>query len=371
MSMSVVLAAGGTAGHVNPMLATARALAERVPDAAIVTIGTDTGMEKDLVSAAGLRLRTIPRVPMPRKPDMAALRFPMSFRKAVKQAEKILEEEKADVVVGYGGYVSTPVYLAAKRQDIPVIVHEGNARPGMANKVGARFAKVVALTFANTKLEAKHGVTETIGLPMRTLIADLAGLEEGRRARRAECAREFGLDPDKPIMVVTGGSSGAQHINEVVAAAGADIIEHGIQVLHLTGRGKDEPVRDATSDLPDGAYVVLDYLDAMDKAYAVADLVVTRAGAGMVAEVSALGIPAVFVPLPIGNGEQALNAHDVVHAGGALLVRNENFSEEWIRDQIIPLFTGNRLELMAAKASSVSPLTAAHRLAEIIVEVAQ
>lgn len=368
MGITVVLAAGGTAGHVNPMLATARALAKADPEVHIVPVGTASGMEGDLVREAGFELRTIPRVPMPRALNLSALRFPKNFRQAIARAGEILDAEQADVVLGFGGYVSTPVYLAARKRNIPVVVHEGNARPGMANRVGAKFARVVALTFANTKLHARHGVTETIGLPMRSLITDLVQEPGGRKAHRAEYARELGIDPDKPILVVTGGSSGALHINEVVSAAAADLVAAGIAVLHLTGKGKDDPVREMVSELPAGSYVVLDYLEEMNKAYALADMVITRAGAGMVAEVSALGIPAVFVPLPIGNGEQALNAQSVVEAGGAMLVRNENFSESWIHDNVLPAMAGEQLARMAARAVSVSPLTAADRLAELVIE---
>ena len=371
MTISVVLAAGGTAGHVNPMLATARAFDEIGADVCVHAVGTAEGMEVRLVGEAGIDLHTISRVPMPRKITPGALSFPIKFRRAVHEAADILERVDAQVVVGFGGYVSTPVYLAARRRSIPVIVHEGNARPGMANKVGARFAKVVALTFANTQLAARHGLTETIGLPMRSMITDMAQEPGGRTAYKKEYARIYGLDPEQPIVVVTGGSSGAQHINEVVAQAAGDFAQAGIQVLHLTGRGKSEAVHEALGSHDAGTYVVLEYLEHMDHAYALADLVITRAGAGMVAEVSALGIPAVFVPLPIGNGEQALNAHDVVSAGGALLVKNENFTPRWVNDQVIPLFHGNRLSAMADRAMSVSALDAAQRLAKLTLEVAR
>lgn len=367
MTVTVALAAGGTAGHVNPMVATARALTA-MADVHVIAIGTAHGMEVSLLDDEGIELETIPRVPMPRRPNLYAVKFPKLFAQSVAQAGEILDRHHVGVVVGFGGYVSTPVYLAAKKRGIPVIAHEGNAKPGMANRLGARFAKVLALAFGNTSLKARRGRTEVIGMPMRRMIVDLAHAEGGRTAHRAQYAREFGLDPEKPIVVVTGGSSGAAHINEVIEASASMFIERGIQLFHLTGRGKADNARAVSEEFSGGGYVVREYLSHMDQVYSLADLVITRAGAGMVCEVSALGIPAVFVPLPIGNGEQALNAHDVVEAGGALMVSNADFSEQWIAENVLPLFTGNRLADMARRASAVSPLDAAERLAAITLE---
>lgn len=362
MSANIVLAGGGTAGHVNPLLATARAIAEKDPDAQVVAVGTDSGLETELVPAAGVALETIPRVPMPRRPNLDLVRLPLRMRKAISAAGALLDRHHADVVIGFGGYVSTPVYLAARKRKIPVVVHEGNARPGMANKVGARFASTVALTFPSTPLRAAKGITVSVGLPLKAEIEQLARMGKGRDYLRKESAERFGLDPSKPILFVTGGSSGAQHLNEVLAETAADIRAAGIQVLHVTGKGKDGPVRQAA---PDAGYVVLDYLTDMESAYAVADLAISRSGAGMVAELSALGIPTVFVPLPVGNGEQALNARDVVNAGGAILVENKKFTADVVRGRVLDLFKGDTLETMAARARGVSPLDAASRLAGI------
>ncbi len=366
--MAIVLAGGGTAGHVNPLLATAHAITEEYPGTKVVAVGTQAGLETTLVPAAGIALETIARVPLPRKPSLENVKFPVRFRGAIAEAGDILDRHAADVVIGFGGYVSTPVYLAAHKRNLPIIVHEGNARPGMANKLGARFASTVALTFPSTPLRAKKGMTVSVGLPLKCAIEQLATRPGGRKSLRKEAAARFGLDPNEPVMLVTGGSSGAQRLNEVFAQAAQDIRAAGIQVIHVTGKGKDEAVR---AMVPDEGYVVLDYLTDMDSAYAVADLAVSRAGAGMVAELSALGIPAVFVPLPVGNGEQALNARDVVNAGGALLIDNKSLTVEKVRSHIIPLFNGDRLELMAQRSTGVSPLNAASRLAGIALHLAE
>src|SRR6478672_13964309 len=174
---SVLLAGGGTAGHVSPLLALADCLRRRNPDLEVTALGTDTGLESTLVPARGYPLRTIPKVAFPRKPSGDALRLPGALRAAVALAAKAIEDVDADVVVGFGGYVSTPAYLAARRRGIPVVIHEQNARAGLANRLGARLTPYVATTFASTALP--HA-TRT-GLPLRAEIAQL-----DRAARRGE-----------------------------------------------------------------------------------------------------------------------------------------------------------------------------------------
>ena len=281
--VKVVMAGGGTAGHVNPLLATAAQLRES--GAEVVVLGTSAGLESDLVPAAGFPLVEIPRVPLPRRPSLAFFTLPSRFSDAVKRCSRALEG--ADVLVGFGGYVSTPAYIAAKRAGVPIVIHEQNARPGLANKVGARNAAVVALTFPSTPLSARSGKTVVTGLPLRAAIADLASRREdtqGAAQARREAAERLGVNPDAPTLLITGGSLGALHVNESMTGA-ADALPEGAQVVHLTGRGKDEPVRAAVeaAGLSDRWHVI-DYLTTMEDALAVADLVVCRSGAGTVAE---------------------------------------------------------------------------------------
>lgn len=358
----IVLAGGGTSGHVNPLLATAAHL-----DADLTVLGTAEGLEVTLVPEAGYELRTMPRVPFPRRPNREALRFPGQLRAAVATAKEALTvPRRADVVVGYGGYVATPAYLAARRLGIPIVIHEQNARPGLANRLGARFADVVALTFPSTPL-AGRGRTLTVGLPLRPEIAKLArDREQDPRGARERGARALGLDPDRLTVLVTGGSLGAQKLNEVVPQAASEIIAAGAQVLHLSGTGKAFTPPDPDS------YHVHEYLVEMHHALACADFVIGRAGAGMVAELSALGIPAIYVPFPIGNGEQRLNAQDVVTAGGGILVEDRNFTPSWLLAHLLPLLTDTTArEQMAQRAGRAGIVDAAEKFAQIIMEVTE
>lgn len=349
----VVLAGGGTAGHVSPLLATADALRERYPNIRIDVLGSAGGLEEDLVPARGYDLTVIPKVAFPRRPGGAAIRFPGSFRKAVARTRELLDSNDAQVVIGFGGHVSTPAYLAARGRGTPFVIHEQNARPGLANRLGARMTPYVATTFSSTSLP--H--SQVIGLPLRTEITTL-----DRVSGRASAREHFGLDPDRPTLLVTGGSLGALSLNEATWGARDALADAGVQVLHVTGRGKAFDASSA-SRVP---YVVLEYADRMDLCYAAADLVVTRSGAGMVCETSAVGLPAVYVPLPIGNGEQKLNAADTVAAGGALLVDNDDYTTAWVREHLLPLITDpDRLAAMSAGMRAQQHAAAAGALVDL------
>ncbi|MGO3795690.1 MAG: UDP-N-acetylglucosamine--N-acetylmuramyl-(pentapeptide) pyrophosphoryl-undecaprenol N-acetylglucosamine transferase [Pauljensenia sp.] len=365
MNPTIVLAGGGTAGHVNPLLATADAL--RARGCAIVVLGTSQGLESDLVPAAGYHLVTIPKVPLPRRPSVALLTLPSRMHEAVREARAAMGG--ADVLVGFGGYVSTPAYRAARTLGLPVVVQEQNARPGLANRLGARHAAVVALTFPSTPLRAVHGRTVVTGLPLRPAIADLAAIrssEGGRVEARRAAAGRLDLDPDLRTLVITGGSLGAQHLNEVMCEVATDL-PAGTQVLHLTGRGKDTPVRSAVEQAGVAErWKVLDYLTTMEDALAVADLVVCRSGAGTVAELTALGLPAFYVPLPIGNGEQRLNAADHVATGGARLVVDHDFTPEVARTQLLPLLVSDELARMGRASQEHARTDGAETLADLV-----
>jgi UDP-N-acetylglucosamine--N-acetylmuramyl-(pentapeptide) pyrophosphoryl-undecaprenol N-acetylglucosamine transferase len=356
---SVLLAGGGSAGHVSPLLALADCLRRLDPHIRVTALGTAGGLEQRLVPARGYDLRTIPRASFPRRPGMALLRLPVALREAVQAVGAVIDETRPDVVVGFGGYVSTPAYLAARRRRIPIVVHEQNARPGLANRLGARMTRFVATTFASTALP--HATL--IGMPLRPEIATL-----DRAVSRAEALSHFGLDDHRPTLLVTGGSLGAQRLNTAFASRVDQLRSHGIQVLHISGQGK-EFVPSAT--MAGSPYVVASYVDRMDLAYAAADLVVARAGANTVCELTAVGLPAVYVPLPIGNGEQRLNARDVVAAGGGVIVDDAALSPEWIDHTLVPLATdGPRVLAMAAAAAAIGERRADERLADLVARAA-
>lgn len=368
----VLLAGGGTAGHVNPLLATADTLVHRGHD--VAALGTSTGLEAHLVPEAGLDLHVVPRVPLPRRPSVDLLRLPMRLRAAIAAAGRAIDAIDADVVVGFGGYVSSPAYIAARRRKVPVVVHEGNARPGLANRLGARWAAAVAVTFDGTPLDG----AEVTGLPMRPSIIDLAHLL--RDPVTAEPLRErarsvWGWSPDAPTLLVTGGSTGAASLNAATSDVVERLVQHGIHVLHLTGQDKSDGAERARGNLSAKhreMYVIREYVSDMENAFAAADAVVCRAGANTVCEISALGLPAVYVPLPHGNGEQELNAAGAVAAGAASIVHDGDLTAAALEIVAEPLVLDRKVrEAARAAAASIGVVDGAERLADIIERVAK
>jgi len=359
--MRILLAGGGTAGHTSPLLATADALRRLDDSVEITALGTPRGLEVRVIPEAGYPLELIPPVPLPRRPSVDLLRVPGRLRGAMSETLRIIDRLRPDAVVGFGGYVSMPAYLAARRRRLPLVVHEQNALPGLANRVGSRIAGTVAVSFPNTSLPG----AEYVGLPIRRMISTL-----DRPALRAEARAGFGLEPERPTLLVTGGSQGARRLNRAVAGAAPALADAGVQVLHVVGP-KGEASLEDTGNTGAVPYVVVPYVDRMDLAYAAADLVLCRAGASSVTEAAAVGLPAVFVPLPVGNGEQELNARPVVEVGGGLLVQDPALTAEWVAATVPDLVRDRaRLEAMSAAAADLIPRDADERLAAMVLAAA-
>ncbi len=362
MTLSVMLAGGGSAGHVSPLLALAECLLRRDPDTRIGVLGTAQGLEARVVPERGYPLHLVPKVPMPRRPGGDLARLGPRLRTAVRAAGTALQKSGADVVVGFGGYVCPPAYLAARRLGLPIVIHEQNPLPGLANRLGARLTPYVATTFADTPLP--HAVHT--GLPLGRQITELAGLDDVQLAVRREAARAaFGLAQGARTLLVTGGSLGAQRLNTTFADAASDLRNAGVQVLHISGAGKAVDVVGQVMERP--AYVVVPYVDRMADAYLAVDAVVCRSGASTVCELAALGLPAAYVPLPVGNGEQRLNADPVVAGGGGLLVEDSGCTPEWVREVLIPLLVDQeRLVTMGRAAARFAVEDADERLADLV-----
>lgn len=342
---SVVLAGGGTGGHVYPLLAFADCLRRHEPDVRITCLGTEKGLEKDLVPAAGYDLRMVPAHQLPRKVNLDLIKTGPRMMRATKVTRAVLDEVDAQAVVGFGGYVSVPAYLAAWRRKTPMVIFEFNDPIGVANRLGMRFDHSLAVGFPHLPQQVPGLKDGTVtGVPLRTGISQL-----DRPARRAEARAKLGLDPDRPTLFVFGASQGANSINQAVAGAAAAITGTGAQVLHVIGARRDEPV-EVPADLP-APYITMPFLNEMELGYAAADLVLCRGGAMTCAEVAAVGLPAVYVPLPWGNREQYKNAGPVVAAGGGVFCDDADISPQWIERELIPLLgDGSRLADMGAAA---------------------
>ncbi len=346
-------------------MAVADALVSLVPGIRITALGTERGLETRLVPERGYALELIDPVPLPRKASTDLARLPFRVRTAVRQTRDVLDRVGADVVIGFGGYVALPAYLAARggpfgRRSVPVVIHEANASAGWANRVGARSARRILSAVPEPGLRN----AEVVGVPVRESITGL-----DRAGLRAQARAHFGFAEDATVLLVFGGSQGAQSINRAVAAAAGDLAVAGVSVLHAHGPKNVLELR--APEPGDPPYVAVPYLGRMDLAYAAADLAICRSGAITVAEVSAVGLPAVYVPLPIGNGEQRLNALPVVQAGGGLLVADADLTPTFIADTVGRLLSDpTRLGQMTSAAAMAGHPDAARRVAEVALAVA-
>jgi UDP-N-acetylglucosamine--N-acetylmuramyl-(pentapeptide) pyrophosphoryl-undecaprenol N-acetylglucosamine transferase len=355
--LHVVLAGGGSAGHIEPALALADALRRRDPRSEITCLGTTKGLDTRLIPERGYPLELIPAVPMPRKPTMDVFTVPSRLAGTVRRAAEVLDKVSADVVVGFGGYVSLPAYFAARRRGVPIVVHEANVRPGLANRIGARMTDWVATGSPDCRLSGRY-----LGMPLRRMISEL-----DRPALREEAQRFFGLHAEPPTLLVYGGSGGARRLNEAIEGAAATFSERGVQILHSIGRGQWR--EDAAYPVTGAPYVRVPYLDRMDLAYAAADAVLCRGGMMTCSELAAVGLPGVYVPLPIGNGEQRLNAQSVVRAGGGLLIEDEKLTSEWLVENLLPLVSDRpRLEEMGRAAAAFGRRDGDEALADLVDE---
>jgi UDP-N-acetylglucosamine--N-acetylmuramyl-(pentapeptide) pyrophosphoryl-undecaprenol N-acetylglucosamine transferase len=344
---TVVLAGGGTAGHIEPALAVARQWAITHPNDQIIFLGTSSGLETTLVPAANFPLHLIPRVRISRKPSASWLKIPFDLLSSVRACSTVIKG--TDAVVGFGGYVSAPAYIAAKVAGVPIVIHEANAKPGWANRLGATFTKHLAV--AHPVNAGKFSSALLAGLPLRSDVAQgFVSAEKDWALARQEAKKRLGFSTDAPLIVVMGGSQGSVAINKVIEASVSFFNDNSVQVLHSAGK---------LNALPQsvGGYKAVAYIDAMADAYLAADLVIGRSGAVTCSEFRSLGRYALFVPLPIGNGEQFLNAASLVADGRAEILVQKDFTAQYISSNLKALLSraqtapiaGNGADLHAAE----------------------
>ena len=324
MAHRVVFAGGGTAGHIEPALAVAEALLLKDPKVSCEFIGVLGGLESLLIPKRGYRIHYIPKASFPRKISLRIILFPFLLVKAIFKARSIIKG--ADLVIGFGGYVSTPAYLAAFNLKVPILIHEANAKPGLANRVGRRLAKVTAVNFEEVAQQWSGSVLT--GMPIRHSLNSVAELSNKTSFRQLNC-QSWGFDANRPVVAIFGGSLGSTHINAVIA----DFLQkyqdkyQQVQIIHALGINNELPK--ASSN-----YLPQPYFHDMASIYGSADLLITRSGAVTCSELSSLGKYSILIPLPHGNGEQFDNAAALVAQGSALMVSNDDFSAEWLEKNL-------------------------------------
>ncbi|CCO08725.1 undecaprenyldiphospho-muramoylpentapeptide beta-N-acetylglucosaminyltransferase [Desulforamulus hydrothermalis] len=319
--MRAILTGGGTGGHIYPALAIARGLQQHFPRTEILYVGTNRGLEADIVPKAHFPFQAITVSGLARKISLANLQVLWQAWQGYREAGRIIKKFQPDIVIGTGGYVCGPVVMAAARLGIPTLIHEQNALPGITNRILSRFVDLVAVTFEDSRryFSGKARVKLT-GLPIRPEIL---------QARRSEALGSLNLSREKLTLLVFGGSRGARKINQAMIEVIKRYGNHPqVQVLHATGQaGYREFLQELSSQS-----IVLDkyvniivkpYLYNMHEALAAADLVVSRAGAATLAELTALGLPAILIPYPYAaENHQEYNARALADRGAAVLIKD-------------------------------------------------
>lgn len=355
--MKILLAGGGTAGHIEPALAIARALKNSDPECELLFLGSREGLESRLVPEAGFALFYIPKVRVPRKISPSLLSVPVQLLRAIIASRRALIG--VDAAIGFGGYISAPLYIAAKIKGIPFLIHEQNAVPGWANRLGSYLTPHVALSYPMKSGALRKGVLTGIPLRqdvLRALSAAHGNWENARLEAKERIAKRYAMDSSLPLIFIFGGSQGSRAINAVIEESRSIFIERGLSVIHGVGRGNPRPARD-------GSYLALDYITEMADLYLASDVVIGRSGALTCAEVSALARFALFIPLPIGNGEQALNAQPLLESGRARIIEESNFSSEWLSAHLAELLHTSK---NAPSHGDESAVNAADRIATML-----
>jgi UDP-N-acetylglucosamine--N-acetylmuramyl-(pentapeptide) pyrophosphoryl-undecaprenol N-acetylglucosamine transferase len=365
--MNVVVAGGGTGGHVFPALATATALRE-AHGATIIFIGARDGQEATLVPAAGFRFVGLDVAAAQSRFSLATVRAVRLAFRGARACRRIVAS--ADVVVSIGGFASAPAALAARRTRTPLVLIEPNSIPGVVNRIAVRWATAVATTFEHTTERLPPGVRiERTGNPIRR---EIAGVAEHRDRLRADALGVFDLEPNRTTVLVTGGSQGARHLDEVVAAALPELASRGdLQLLVATGPAHFATVRDAIDPDADLRVRAVGFIERMELALAVADLAVSRSGGG-VAELTAAGLPSILVPYPFATEHhQEANARELVAAGAARLLPDEALSSSTLTRAILELVDdADARRAMGAAARRWARPDAAERIARLAIDVA-
>ena len=331
-SRKIIFAGGGTAGHIQPALAVARLWKQTYPTDQIIFLGTSSGLETTLVPESGFELQLITRVRVPRSLSINLLKVPTSLRRSIAESKSILQG--ADLLIGFGGYVCAPAYMAAASLKVPIVIHEANTKPGWANRLGARYTD--ALAVGSPVADGPFVNALITGLPLRDditsiLLTHRSADESTWNDLREKAKRDLGIDRDKKVILVFGGSQGSQAMNAVIEKVRTLISGQPIVIVHAVGSSNILPASDSH-------YRAFSYISDMATAYLASDLVIARSGAITCSEVRALAKYALFIPLPIGNGEQAVNANYLVEMGRARVLDQKSFTDSWLVDNMETMF---------------------------------
>lgn len=350
--MRVIIAAAGTAGHINPGIAIANKIKQEEKDSEIIFLGTTRGLENDLVPKAGYELKTIDAYGLSKEISVANLKKMLKTIKGVGAAKKLVKEFKPDVVIGAGGYICGAATLAANKYNVPVVLHESNAFPGKAVKMLAKKVDKILISFKDAEQRIKNAnkIVYT-GTPVKISKKEYSVNE------KSEIIKNAGLSEIKPIVLVFGGSQGAQKINEAVIGILTEKLNKNYQIIWATGPKQYDIIKNTLAEnnldienIPNAK--IVPYIYNMEEIMNVSNVIVARSGAMTIAEISNLGKPSILVPLPnVSQDHQLYNAKVLEKAGAAQIILNNELTKGNLNEGINAIaMDANKMRTMGENA---------------------
>lgn len=369
--MKVVIAAAGTGGHINPGLAIANKIKQEEPNSKIIFVGTNRGLENDLVLRAGYELKTIQAYGFNRQISFDNFKKMYKTFCSIGEAKKIITNFKPDVVIGTGGYICIPVGIAAKKCKIPIILHESNAFPGIAIKLLSKKANTILLGFEDAKARIPKAKKVVVtGTPTKVQHIEVPN------SKKLQILKELGLNEKLPIVLCFGGSQGAQSINESLLEIITKHKNTNYQIVWAAGPDKYEEIKQTLNkqniNIDDiNNTKIMPYIYNMEEMMNIIDLVVCRSGAMTITEIANVGKPAIFIPFPFATeNHQEYNAKVLEKVGGAQIILDKNLNSDILNNMIENMVKDkNKLKQMAEKAKSISIMNVEERIYEEIKKV--
>ncbi|MDR1200501.1 MAG: undecaprenyldiphospho-muramoylpentapeptide beta-N-acetylglucosaminyltransferase, partial [Tannerellaceae bacterium] len=326
----IIISGGGTGGHIFPAISIANAVKERFPDAEILFVGAEDRMEMERVPAAGYKIVGLPVSGFDRSKLFKNIQVLIRLLKSLRLAKKIIREFKPDIAIGVGGYASGPTLRVAASMKVPTLIQEQNSYAGVTNKLLAKKARKICVAYDGMEKFFSSDKIILTGNPVRkNLLSDIVDEISDIAGKRAEAYRFFSLSPEKKTILVVGGSLGARTMNKSVQNQMDEMVTSGVQLIWQTGRYYYSDARDSLEKYDGAPIRCFDFITRMDYAYAVADLVISRAGAGTISELCLLGKPVILVPSPnVAEDHQTKNALALVRKEAAIWVTDREAEQE-------------------------------------------
>ncbi|MBX3164191.1 MAG: undecaprenyldiphospho-muramoylpentapeptide beta-N-acetylglucosaminyltransferase [Bacteroidetes bacterium] len=362
--LKIILSGGGTGGHIFPAVAIANEIKKLVPEADILFVGALGKMEMEKVPAAGYKIIGVPIAGLQRKLSLSNFKLPFLIIRSLWQTRKIIKDFKPDVVVGTGGFASAPVLRAATSKKIPALLQEQNSYAGITNKLLSKKASKICVAYEGMeKFFPKEKILVT-GNPVRQDIQNIA-------AKRDEALRVFNLNPNKKTILVIGGSLGAKAVNEAIGEGIKTFAHNDIQLVWQTGKIYFEKAKQQTAGFENKNISAVDFISRMDLAYAAADVVISRAGAGAISELCIVQKPCILVPLPTAaEDHQTKNAMALVNKNAALLVRDTEAQHTLISTAVDLLNDNEKQKTLSTNISKMAFHNSANIIAKEVLKLA-